>query len=385
MAESRGRFFQGLEGRPAQPSEPWTALGHRIPRHHRFYVPMPLAMLVGSTLLALAGGHLGHSDDGIPGTASGDAFLTQRLGRSWSEPVYTGYLLVNGRYIEAPYIVEMRGYVIFVNDVRVADGADLRRILPPPLPPAVTADPGRPTNVTSAMPIWRATMDAGVVAKGRYFDHLNLTGTERLRAFSELYSSLPCVVKVREVPAAQYGRQSLEVTDHAGETLTIGVGDAPCRAPAPISDADSLASVRISYDLVRRGLENGSLIVATGHRIRICGYGYLSADQFAALFKAFESTASLADKVSQLRSLGLLTASDNVESASAFFPLTGFEGSTQLWQRLKGDCAWTNSASSMIRSLTNEWFRMEPAFRRVNEEHRSVTSNAPPRTAVGGG
>lgn len=34
IAESGGIFFQGLEVRPVQPSEPWTASGHRVPRHH---------------------------------------------------------------------------------------------------------------------------------------------------------------------------------------------------------------------------------------------------------------------------------------------------------------------------------------------------------------
>ncbi|MFO7871562.1 MAG: hypothetical protein R6V03_09050 [Kiritimatiellia bacterium] len=83
---------------------------------------------------------------------AGDPCLTNRFGRSWSDPIYTGYLLVDGRYIDAPYVVEQRGYKIMVNGVQV-ERVDPRCVLPSPPPEPVTEDPGMPQDLTKDSPL----------------------------------------------------------------------------------------------------------------------------------------------------------------------------------------------------------------------------------------
>ena len=44
--------------------------------------------------------------------------MVERFGMSRAEPVYTGYVFINGRYLDAPYIVEQRGVGLFINGHR---------------------------------------------------------------------------------------------------------------------------------------------------------------------------------------------------------------------------------------------------------------------------
>ncbi len=61
------------------------------------------------------------------------------LGVTKGEPIETGFLFVDGKYIDAPYVVERRGVDIYVNDVLVQRGREY-----PPYDYRVETDPGDP-------------------------------------------------------------------------------------------------------------------------------------------------------------------------------------------------------------------------------------------------
>jgi len=63
---------------------------------------LPTAIVLLTVNCALAGWE--HS-----APPAGDEFLTNRFGRTWSEPIYRGFLIMDGQYIDAPYVVEQRG------------------------------------------------------------------------------------------------------------------------------------------------------------------------------------------------------------------------------------------------------------------------------------
>ena len=158
----------------------------------------------------------------------GDECLTNRLGRLWGKPIDTGYLIVDGKYIDAPYIVEQRGYKVFVNGVQV-DRLDPRSVLPLPPPAPVTEDPGMPDDLTRDSSLGQAIMDSTVVEKWRYWMHINLYGEERVRAEIEYLSSLPCIARVEDTKRQGLGRHTrqLRLWDHKGRTLELPVPLAP--------------------------------------------------------------------------------------------------------------------------------------------------------------
>src|SRR3989339_59858 len=102
----------------------------------------------------------------------GDEFLTNRFGRSWSEPISNSFVIAEGKFIDGPHVVEQRGYAIFVNGARITDGYDIRYILPLPEPEPVTKDPGTPTNVMKDTSIWKFSLDKQYDDKKSYWSYL---------------------------------------------------------------------------------------------------------------------------------------------------------------------------------------------------------------------
>ncbi len=76
--------------------------------------------IVAAVVTAVALGAMADGETGIPAGAPEDyPELISWFGYSRSEPIWSGYLFVEGRYIDAPYVVEQRGREIYVNGHRV--------------------------------------------------------------------------------------------------------------------------------------------------------------------------------------------------------------------------------------------------------------------------
>ena len=59
------------------------------------------------------------------------------LGITKGEPIETGFLFVDGKYIDAPYVVERRGVSIYINNIMISPGPEY-----PPYDYRVETDPG---------------------------------------------------------------------------------------------------------------------------------------------------------------------------------------------------------------------------------------------------
>ncbi len=79
----------------------------------------------------------------FPGMALAEADLVAEFGISRSEPVDKGFFFWEGRYVEAPYVVERRGLEVFVNGIRVAR-KPLGELEWPPYDYSISEDPGDP-------------------------------------------------------------------------------------------------------------------------------------------------------------------------------------------------------------------------------------------------
>ena len=194
---------------------------------------MKNARLICAVLAVAACTATGHAEHPHSPPPPGDPYLTNRLGRSWCEPIYTGYLIADGRYIDAPYIVEQRGYKTMVNGVQVGR-VDPRCVLPLPEPEAVTEDPGMPRDLTQDTSLGEALRHPVTVAKLRYWDHIGLKGQARLEAEMECFRSFPCVADVEDTGEEGYNANTriVRLTDQAGVSKLRAVRLTP-RDPKP--------------------------------------------------------------------------------------------------------------------------------------------------------
>jgi hypothetical protein len=315
----------------------------------------------------------------------GDEFLTNRFGRTWSEPIYASYLLVGDHYVDAPYVVEQRGFVILVNGERVEDGIDIRCVLPLPPPPAVTNDPGMPPGITKQT--WGGTAISHPVynAKRRYFDYLRLKGEDRVKAELDYMRQLPCISNI--VPRAMEGplTNRFLVYDYSGLCFGTTLPIAAAGPPPTYEDTNSAARILQTYQFMSGLLaghnfvhiRNGGLI---GHESAIL-YSNRWLEAFAVMSNP---NLSPAERLSTIQAKGYFREY-SLESIRGDHPFDGFIPTPQLWQRLSGDMSWTNDAPARLLALTNGWQRIPPAFMRTQMVAVATVPGASTRDADGTG
>lgn len=293
----------------------------------------------------------------------GDEFLTNRFGRSWGEPVWTGHLIVNGQYVDAPYVVEQRGFVTLVNGVRVDDSVDIRLVLPLPPPPPVTEDPGFPTNITRDTPLGRALMNPTVMAKWKYWNHIGLTGEARTQAETNYLARLPCVARV-EFPDASIPGRNIGLYDHQGKAVyktTPGGPAVPFTIP---SEPELYSRISCGRAGVEAPLKAGRLVLANNLCVGHEGQPPQPNERWRSIFQTLSSDLSGEEKLAALQKLGFVDSFWDLTGADTIFPITNFKPTPQLWKRLDGDESWKKDAEEMLRRLTNGWERIPPRFQR---------------------
>ena len=295
---------------------------------------------------------------------AGDPYLVNHFGFSWSAPIYSGYLIVRGQYIEAPYVVEQRGYGIFVNGIKVEDAVDLRTLFPIPEPPPVTEDPGLPTSITQNTPLPEALSDPMVAKMHDYWNYKQTWGDERIKEAVDYFKKLPCIRNVEQLRP-----DTIKVTDNSGLTINILVARTP---PPPDHKPSDEVLYRFCMSTMKRycrTLESGQLgFVGNGGIVATCGYPE-TAERWREKFKVMTSDLPPEEKTRRLRELGFLGAHEGVWD----FPMQ-FRATDQLWKRLSGDWSWTNDAPARIQALTNGWRTIPP---KLNSSPIAKT-NTPP-------
>ncbi len=299
----------------------------------------------------------------------GDPCLTNRFGRSWSEPIYSGYLFVDGRYIDAPYVVEQRGYILLVNGVRTEPGADIRRVLPPPPPappPANPKDPGAPTDLTRESSLVEVLMHPVVGAKQRYWSNTGFYGEERVKATIEYLEAIPSVARVEDTGEEVLRNQrSITIYDHHGRRIGLNVPLGPLPPPPPKPTEEELHKVIIDMRrLMETRLKQNGAVFINGNQLRATYPGVKANARWQDIFRTFASDASLEDKVERLKALGFLPDHKTVETSTAFYPVKDFKASDQIWNRLSGDKTWGDGRDEVLHNMTNGWKRIPPKFER---------------------
>ena len=296
----------------------------------------------------------------------GDPSLTNRFGRSWSEPIYTGYLIVDGQYIEAPYIVEQRGYRTMVNGIQVGT-RDQRSVLPLPPPPAVTEDPGIPNDLTENSTLGEALRHPVTVAKRRYWDYIDLKGQERLNLEKAYFSSLPCVARVDDTgQPGVFDSRRVVLYDHTGDNTLCMFRLSPTPPKVQLSDEVLYKYSRDGRRYTENSLRGRMFVFAGNGTVGAMHPPGNSSLRWQNIFETMAGDLSPAEKLRKLKHLGLVSKNKSLKTAESFYPVTYFQPTAQLWQRLKNDDSWKESAEERLYALTNGWKNIEPAFLRTN-------------------
>jgi hypothetical protein len=98
----------------------------------RLLVLMGLAFLASLVLAGCQGRELSEQE-------KKQRQIVKEFGIKKSKPINQGFFFYEGKYIDAPYIVERRGLDVYINDIRVRKGPEW-----PPYDYAVEQDPGEP-------------------------------------------------------------------------------------------------------------------------------------------------------------------------------------------------------------------------------------------------
>jgi hypothetical protein len=139
------------------------------------------------------------------------------FGEYRGKPIATGYLFLDGAYIDSPYTVSRCGVAVLVNGIRMRT----YRIQWPPRDWSVREDPGIPPGVTRDTTFDDfPTMDAPWSRKGRYLSHHH-AAEDVPELMAQYFRALPFVKSVEyENPRH---KDTLKVTTLGGEVRLFDV------------------------------------------------------------------------------------------------------------------------------------------------------------------
>jgi len=337
------------------------------------------ARLICAVVVLAAWAAIGHAEYPHAPPPESDPFLTNRLGRSWGEPIYTGYLIADGRYIDAPYVVEQRGYKIMVNGAQV-ERIDPRCVLPLPPPEPVTEDPGMPTDLTRDSSVSDAFMHPVTQANRRYWDHLGLEGQARVDTQIAYFKMLPCIADVLDTgqPGISMDTRNIELVDRAGQSKECMIYLKP-RTPSPAPPDETIHQWAVkARGCKETSLRGGLVFIRGGTTSAVSGHPD-SSPRWRSIFETMAGDLPPEEKVLKLKASGFLHKTDDVRTADNFFAISQFQPTDQLWKRLKGDESWKDDAEERLYALTNGWKRIAPAFER-EPQPKTVIEDGPAPT-----
>lgn len=269
-------------------------------------------LLVFLLALPIYGGEL--SRDGV-----GNA-----VDRIKGEAIPSGFVFVDGRYIEAPYVVSRSNSEVSVNNVVV------RKLDPVPAPDVPREDPGPPIELTEESTLNHLKHSAGVLKKFRYLHH-RFSEDTAMRKMAEYYKDIPCVAEVSLKEPDNF--RFLEITLKNGECGNIDVS-----GPSPGSvSSEGLSERKVAsrLDRYRHRLENrlekGDCFFLFSRGGELSFGKRKAAKDLKLIVDILRSDRDVRQKTSLLEKLSVLPP----KSSPSFSKLiTNFHASPQLDQRV---------------------------------------------------
>lgn len=276
-----------------------------------------------------------------------DPWAVNRLGATNSAAISTGYVFIDGRYVDAPYQVQQHGRGIFINGEFLNEAVRREFVFPPVDRPLVTVDPGVPTNFSPTSTFAEVWADAATIQKVCYWRDQSIRGTNLLIAATNFFASCGCFTQT-VVTSTGPDTWDLDVYDRSGSAtlvmLPFPAWTLPPRPPTP-PDAELRTLASRQWQEFQDSLRSGRALWANGKGVTECGPP--PSSNLVAILRMTDASA----KLSQLAALGELGGvigdTQNVE-INLGRVLTAFSASSQLEQRVNGDSSWTNGIPSAI-------------------------------------
>lgn len=156
---------------------------------------MAWAMTVSVILMAV-GFVMGQEERKPAGAPEDYPELISWFGHSRSEPIWDGYLFIEGRYVDVPYVVEQRGREIFVNGHRVMATLEDEKLFLTPFDLPLHEEPPPPKVPKDVMSIMQIDMHADVRRMQQYWRTEEITTIEAIQRYMLFLRSLPQVENV---------------------------------------------------------------------------------------------------------------------------------------------------------------------------------------------
>jgi len=228
----------------------------------------------------------------------------------------SGFVLIEGRYIEAPYRVSQIGLAVYVNDARLRGPLNW----PVGLPNAAN-DPSAPEGVTTNT-TWAAfrTNFAQIIHSKWLYTHQNFPPETAAKKLEEFYASLPFI---RKTTLEDSG--SLRMESFAGEKIALDIDPPDPRTLVPITREKMLANLELTRSRYERILTQGGTII-----MRHVGGGEIllpprkTMEVFPEVVEILASQNSREEKDRELSRVGMgfLTESPIREKLEANFKAT---------------------------------------------------------------
>jgi hypothetical protein len=297
-----------------------------------------------NTLLMMA---LGLVMAGAPSRTCAENWELGRFGATNSPLIWSGYIFIDGHYMDAPYQVQQHGWGLFVNGTYLDEAIYRDIVYPPSNRPLVTIDPPMPTNLVATNTIDEFWANPDVKQKWRYLKDQNIRGTNLLAIVTNFFAAMPCIT---QVTSRFIGNDTwdINISGYNGSSelvqMPFPAWTLPPNPPTP-PDSELRTDASNTWSLIQGNLKSGRSLWSNGHGVTLTGFP--PSSNLVVALRITNATTKLA----ALRALGELNGVmgdiQNTEINLGHI-LTAFTASTQLEQRVSGDMTWTNNVPSSI-------------------------------------
>lgn len=254
--------------------------------------------------------------------------IIKEFGKTDGEPIHSGFIFFDGRYIDAPYVVSRRGLEVFINDVMVGKWRQW------PLPDIIVKeDPGLPRGLTKD-----STFDDlddknnpynGYRARKYRYLHQHFPPEIAIKKIADYYASLPFVRRVTFEDSV-----TIIVETVRGEKRGIDIGP-----PTPgslssgqVTKEEILKRLEETRGNFERRLKKGSCIflVSKGGGV---SFGKMRAcENLPLAIEILRSSRPDSEKISLLQKLSVIPK--GCEEGDFCKIVTNFKASHQLEDRI---------------------------------------------------
>lgn len=271
----------------------------------------------------------------------------EKAGEKYGDPLNTGFVFINGRYIDTPYVVSRRGVHVFVNDQQI----DWDHFWPTYPTFDVTVDPGPvPKSVTKNTTYEDYTKTEYARHKGLYLNYKyhRIHGYPKEKAFLMKVEHIRSLPMMKAVEVLSMASGEIRVHTYPGENFDVDTGYNPKENGSDLYQNPYSGMCKDSYFQkemeewrlsVEDSLKRGGTIIAYHPTCIKEAFSHatlvdedMSVRWLPVIIKVLRSNLPIKEKLSLLSSTTLTSATGNLEPVPQM--IVDYVDSPKLMKRL---------------------------------------------------